>query len=415
MYAIIRYMNERLHVLIAGGGLSGLALAQGLRRRGISCAVYERDGDLRRRAGYRITMNGDGGGALERCLPADLYELYLRCSRNTPPRRLSVVIDDQCNERTTAPHLGPRNDGVRPHTAIDRLTLRQILGARLDGVIHCGAAVTGWERDGDRIRVTLSDGSTAEGDLLVGADGVNSVVRRGLLPEVEVIDTGVRGLGLFARTPLPPEIHAALPPILLDGFVIAADNRGVTLAMGAMDSRQPAEQAAAAVAPDVALDSVAPYMMLSGGLGPGTPIPAPDEWGPDTAARTHEQMVAAVEGWHPAMRGLVERIDPDTLFATHFKRLDPTPPWESSNVTVMGDAIHAMLPTFGMGGNTSLRDAAILAEQLDAARRGEQTVIEAVAAHEAAMREYVYPIMEMSADHDRFGGGGLRRETAETA
>jgi 2-polyprenyl-6-methoxyphenol hydroxylase-like FAD-dependent oxidoreductase len=402
-------------VLIAGGGLSGLCLAQGLTARGISCAVYERDPDLRRRTGYRITMNGDGGEALHRCLAPDLYELYLQCSRNTPPRRLSVVIDEQCHERTTAPHLGPPNDGERPHTAIDRLTLRQILGARLDDVIHCGAAVTGWDRAGDRVRVTLSDGSTAEGDVLVGADGVNSVVRRGLLPEVEVVDTGVRGLGLFARTPLTPEIHDALPSILLDGFVIAADGRGVTLALGAMDSRRPAEQAAADVAPDVALDPVEPYMMLSGGLEPGTPIPAPGEWGPDTAARVHEQMMAGVEGWHPALRGLVERIDRDTLFATHFKRLDPTPAWESSNVTVMGDAIHAMLPTFGMGGNTSLRDAAILAEQLAGAAHGERTIAEAVAIHEAAMREYVYPIMEMSADHDRFGGGGLRQPAAAAA
>ena len=50
-----------MHVVVAGGGLSGLCLAQGLTNAGISCAVYERDPDLTRRAGYRITMNGDGG------------------------------------------------------------------------------------------------------------------------------------------------------------------------------------------------------------------------------------------------------------------------------------------------------------------------------------------------------------------
>ena len=63
-----------------------------------------------------------------------------------------------------------------------------------------------------------------------------------------------------------------------------------------------------------------------------------------------------------------------------------------------------------MGGNTSLRDSGLLADGLARASRGELTVTEAVAGYEAAMREYVYPIMEMSADHDRFGGGGLRRE-----
>jgi 2-polyprenyl-6-methoxyphenol hydroxylase-like FAD-dependent oxidoreductase len=96
--------------------------------------------------------------------------------------------------------------------------------------------------------------------------------------------------------------------------------------------------------------------------------------------------------------------------ANQFKRLDPTPPWESSNVTLTGDAIHAMLPTFGMGGNTSLRDAAILTDRLAAVARGEAGLVPAIAGYEQAMRDYVYPIMEMSADHDRFGGGGLRGE-----
>jgi salicylate hydroxylase len=405
-------MIPLMHVLIAGGGLSGLCLAQGLRAAGVSCAVYERDPDLRRRTGYRITINGDGGQALQRCLAPDLYEVYLRCSRKTPRRAVSVVIDPQCQERTTAPHLGPPNEGERPHTAIDRLTLRQILGARLGDVIHCRAALAGWERDGEKVVVTLSDGSTAEGDVLVGADGVGSVVREGLLPQAEVVDTGVRGLGLFARTPLTPEIHDALPGILLDGFVIAADERGVTLAMGAMDPRQPPEQAAAEVTPDLDLDPVEPYMMLSGGIVPGTPIPPPGEWTADTPAQMHAHMVEAVGGWHPALRGLVERVDLSTLFATHFKRLEPTPAWPSSNVTVVGDAIHAMLPTFGMGGNTSLRDAAILSEQLAAVHGGALALPDAIGAYEEAMREYVYPIMEMSADHDRFGGGGLRREPA---
>jgi salicylate hydroxylase len=405
-------MIPRMHVLIAGGGLSGLCLAQGLTAAGVSCAVYERDPDLRRRTGYRITINGDGGQALQSCLAPDLYEVYLRCSRNTPRRAVSVVIDPQCQERTTAPHLGPPNEGERPHTAIDRLTLRQILGARLDAVIHCSAAVTGWERDGETVVVSLSDGSTARGDVLVGADGVGSVVRQGLLPQAEVVDTGVRGLGLFARTPLTPEIHDALPGILLDGFVIAADERGVTLAMGAMDPRQAPERAAAQVTPMLKLDPVEPYMMLSGGIVPGTPIPAPGEWTADTPAQMHAHMVDAVSDWHPALRGLVERVELSTLFATHFKRLEPTPAWPSSNVTVVGDAIHAMLPTFGMGGNTSLRDAAILSEQLAATDRGAVSLADGIGAYEEAMREYVYPIMEMSADHDRFGGGGLRREPA---
>src|SRR3954452_6021164 len=234
-----------MHVLIAGGGLAGLCLAQGLKRAGVSCAVYERDPEVRRQ-GYRITINGDGGNALQACLPDDLYELYLQASRNTPPRRMSVVVNSQAEELSAAPHFGAPNEGARPHTAIHRRTLRQILGARLGDAMQPAAKVVGFERDGNKVRLLLDDGSSAEGDVLIGADGVSSAVRRTLMPEVEVIDTGVRGLGVFARTPLPPEVHDALPEILLSGFVIAVDPAtGVTLAMGGMDPRRPPEEAAA--------------------------------------------------------------------------------------------------------------------------------------------------------------------------
>jgi 2-polyprenyl-6-methoxyphenol hydroxylase-like FAD-dependent oxidoreductase len=408
-------MARSLHVLIAGGGLAGLCLAQGLKRAGVSCAVYERDPEVRRQ-GYRITMNGDGGHALQACLPTDLYELYLQASRNTPPRRMSVVVDAQCNELSTAPHFGALNEGPRPHTAIHRRTLRQILGARLGDAMRPAAKVVGFEHDGDTVRLLLEDGSAAEGDVLVGADGVYSAIRATLMPEVEVIDTGVRGLGVFARTPLPPHIHETLPEILLSGFVVAVDPAtGVTLGMGAMDPRQAPDEAAAQIAPGVKLDPVPPYVMLTGGIRPGTPIPAPGEWTADTPRAVHAQMAEAVSGWHPAIRGLVERIELDTMFASNFMRLDPTPPWTPSNVTLVGDAIHAMLPTMGMGGNTSLRDAAVLADKLAAAQRGELALVDAIGAYEADMRAFAYPIMEMSADHDRFGGGGLRqKETAET-
>ncbi|HWI71159.1 MAG TPA: NAD(P)/FAD-dependent oxidoreductase [Baekduia sp.] len=398
-----------LHVLIAGGGVGGLCLAQGLRRAGVSCAVYERDPDGARRSGYRLTMNADGGDGLRACLPGDLYELYLDASRKTPPRQRAVVIDQHCEELSAAPHLGPPNDGPRPHTAIDRRTLRQLLLGRLGDVVRHETAVTGFEDRGDGVRVRLSDGTTADGDVLVAADGVGSAVRRQLMPDVEIIPADVGGLGLFARSPLTPEVLATLPDILLDGFVIARDAVGGLLAIGAYDPRVPVAEAAARRAPDVHLDPVDPYMMISGGVPPGTTIPQPGDWTEDTPREVHAGMLAVVADWHPALRGLVERIDLSTLFWFPFRRLDPTPPWPTTRVTLLGDAIHAMMPTRGQGANMALRDAGILAGRLAAAARGEQELLEAIAAYEAAMRDYAYPIMDLSEDHGRFGGGGLRQ------
>jgi 2-polyprenyl-6-methoxyphenol hydroxylase-like FAD-dependent oxidoreductase len=404
-------MSRSLHVLIAGGGLGGLCLAQGLQKAGHTCAVYERDGDLDRKAGYRLAMNADGGEALRRCLPDDLFELYLETSRRTPPRQLAVVIDDQLAELSSMPHLGPPNLGDRPHTAIHRKVLRQILLARLDGRVQLGRAAVGYHEHAGGVRLELDDGGSAEGDVLVGADGIRSAIRAQRLPAVEVIEAGIDGLGLYGRSALPPDVLATLPSVLLDGFVIATNKRGGMLAMGAYLPRTPIPEAVAALAPDVRVEPVEDYMMVSGSVTPGTRIPPPREWTGETPASLHAAMVDAVDGWHPALRGVVERIDRDTLFAISFGRLDPTPAWEPSRVTLLGDAIHAMLPTLGQGANMALRDAGLLAGKL---ADGAADPVAAIAAYEREMRDYVYPILRLSADHNRFGGGGLAAEPVES-
>ena len=121
----------------------------------------------------------------------------------------------------------------------------------------------------------------------------------------------------------------------------------------------------------------------------------------------HATMVATVAGWHPAIHRLVESIDPATLFSHPFRRLDPIPPWPTSRVTCVGDAIHAMLPTLGKGANMAMRNAAALRDQLVAAARDERPLLEAIAAYEADMRAATFPLMEVAADHGNFGGGGL--------
>src|SRR5262245_53838122 len=109
-------VTRPLHVLIAGGGLSGLAVAHGLLRDGHTVEVFERDPDLNRKQGYYLHMNPFGGEALRALLPADLFELYLETSRTTYERMQSIVLNDQFEELSSQPHLGPPNPGPRPHT-----------------------------------------------------------------------------------------------------------------------------------------------------------------------------------------------------------------------------------------------------------------------------------------------------------
>ncbi|WP_215449571.1 NAD(P)/FAD-dependent oxidoreductase [Streptomyces sp. ATCC 21386] len=384
------------HVLIAGGGIGGLCLAQGLRRAGISCTVYESAPGIGR-AGYRLHMNGAGGRALQQCLPDNLFELYMQTSRETPRREVMVMLDHQARELGARPHIGPPNDPRRPHTAVNRRTLRQIIGLGLEDIVRYDSTVTGFETDGEKVRVLLDDGTSETGDVLVGADGINSVVRGQLLPEVPVVDTGTRGL--YSTAPLTDDLAANLPEALFDGFAIAAEPNGAMFAYGVYRPRRPVAEAVAELAPGAAVDPVDPYIMVNLALLPGSPFAtgAPDLWH-SSAETLHALMRTAVRGWNPALADLVEHVDASTIFPVSMRHLQAADPWPAGRVTLLGDAIHAMPPSFGSGANTALRDAAALTRALELAAHGDTPVAAAVAEYETEMRAEVFPILRASAD-----------------
>jgi 2-polyprenyl-6-methoxyphenol hydroxylase-like FAD-dependent oxidoreductase len=73
--SIVRAVPAPLHVLIIGGGIGGLTLAQGLKKSGANVAVYERDRTMTDRVqGYRVHINPAGSLALHECLPPQLFE-----------------------------------------------------------------------------------------------------------------------------------------------------------------------------------------------------------------------------------------------------------------------------------------------------------------------------------------------------
>lgn len=380
-------MNHDQHVLIAGAGIGGLCLAQGLRRAGIRCSVYERSPDLAW-GGYILHMTADGGDALRRCLPEDLYRLYVATSRRSPRRDLVVLLDHLGNEVGTVPHFGPPNDPVTPHTSVHRRTLCQILLAGITDIVHFGRTVTGYRHDGDEMVLEFADGGSARGTTVVGADGINSVIRRQLLPEVKVIP--LVDHVLLTQAPLTSKLAAALLPEFQDSFIMIRDTLGTHLATGLFQPRSNVVEAAARIAPELILDPVDDYVavaleLTSPELGEIDFFNPPKEF-------LHSLMRKAVVDWHPRLRDLIHGVSPASIIPRTIRMLSPADAWPTGSVTLLGDAIHAMSPTYGQGANSALYDAAELVDALTADRPPR----ESVAQYEVNMRARTFPLLERS-------------------
>jgi L-ascorbate metabolism protein UlaG (beta-lactamase superfamily) len=173
------------HVLIIGGGLGGLCLAQGLKKSGFSVAVYERESSAQfRNQGYRISIKQEGSQALRDCLPERLFQLCVATALKTATRL--VLLDQELHLQfaRSLPH-SPIPDGSG--FGVNRLMLREILLADLEDVVHFGKTCERFDQvDGGQVRASFADGTTATGDLLVGADGTHSVIRALIAPDARI-------------------------------------------------------------------------------------------------------------------------------------------------------------------------------------------------------------------------------------
>ena len=328
-------------VLIAGAGIGGLALANGLRKAGIAVEVFEREPSIFARGpGYRINMRPDGGQALLDCLPANLGQLYLATSnRHSRPR--IAGYDHHLRELFTTELPAPP-DPDRSHTSVDRLLLRQILLAGVADSVRFGRQVLGATQDEHGVEVHFADGGSARGDVLVAADGAQSVLRRQFLPEAEILDLPVRCV--WAKTRIPDGPADWVPDAVRNRYSGVFGPHGDQLMIGIFQPRQPIPAAVAQFAPHARITPIEDYLMWVY-MGEG-------------------ELPDAVAGWHPSLRRLVEQVDPGTVLPVGIRVAGSIPVWQPSRITYLGDAIHVMSPAGGSGANTALRDAADLAAAL---------------------------------------------------
>ncbi|HEX5406512.1 MAG TPA: FAD-dependent monooxygenase [Pseudonocardiaceae bacterium] len=270
----------------------------------------------------------------------------------------------------TAP---PRDEGL----LFDRDVLRRLLLAGLADRVHFGRKLDSHtELPDGTVRADFADNTQRTADLLVGADGMGSTVRRQLPPDVRIADLGVHGA--IGRTTMT-ECFAALVPGW-STMVISGDLR---LFLGKMPFRRLPREAAAELAPDVTLPPTTSYlrwvMLLPDGHA-GLEIGA----APEAALGAVRDIV---RDWHPELRALIAHAAPDNSGVGPLRIGPRIEPWPTRAVTLLGDAAHPM-PPGGIGANLALRDARLLSQTMNTTLASGGALLPALSDYERQMCDY---------------------------
>ena len=383
-----------LSVMVIGGGIGGLCLAQGLKKAGVKVAVYERDETPGSRVqGFRVHIDPQGSRALHECLPPELWMVF--DGTGGAFSQGFTMMTEQLREllHISGHDDGSTNEPVARHRSVSRMTLRLILLKGLEGMVHFNKRFVRYEETAGRYVAHFQDGTTAEADVLVAADGVNSRVRQQYLPHAEPVDTGVIAVG--GKIPLTDGALALLPPRLLDGPLIAMPPEECSLFMAVWKREAGGERYLRLLGIEESVPAEEDYVVLAVGA-------RREYFGFRSEPMTmrgdelKETIRRKVVNWHPSLRKLVELMDEKQIGPVRIRTSKPVEAWPTTGVTLLGDAIHSMTPYRGIGANIALKDAALLCTKLTEAARGEKPALTAIAEYEAAMREYGFAAVAAS-------------------
>ncbi|TCO65174.1 FAD-dependent oxidoreductase [Actinocrispum wychmicini] len=392
-----------MHVMIIGAGTGGLALAQRLTAAGIEVSVFERD--LTRTDGlfgYRVGISPDGSRALHSCLPPPLFETFKRTAAISP--RYTNFITEKMGELFVAggPEdadiLGPV-DPEFTERSVSRMTLRQILLTGLEDVVRFDKKFERYTQNPDgTVTAYFADGSSATGDVLVGADGTGSRVRKQFLPHAKLVETDL--FGVTGKLPLTDEVRALLPPKMLRGVTMAFAPKGISTIFHVMEfewQRGETDPELVRAWPGLTFDNTRDYVMW--GFGSHRRLLPPnfmDMSGPEL----HRLVLDRTRTWAPVLRRLFLLADATSCFPLNIRTSEPVDPWPSTNITLIGDAIHTMTPGLGVGANTALRDAELLGDNLV-----RMAALAGIADYERQMHGYAWEAVVKS--RERFDGNSI--------
>ncbi|WP_083931719.1 FAD-dependent monooxygenase [Nocardiopsis salina] len=329
-----------MHIAVVGAGIAGLTLGAALSRSGIRCRIYEQAPRLSAvGAGIQLAPNA----------VHPLQRLGLTEHLRAVGTAVQAIERRQWNDGhvVSRTRLGAECQDLfgAPYYTLHRADLhRGLLELLPRGTVSLGAALTAAVEHNRGVTLRFDDGSTAEADMVVGADGIRSKVRTALIddtpePAGRNIYRGLVDASRFPGLVAEPKVRLWL-------------GRGQHVVCYPVSAGRSISFAATM---------------------PGDRCSA-ESW---SATGNAEDLRSAYRGWDAELSAVLDTVDEVGLWSLHDRA--PISRWSSARTTLIGDAAHPMLPFMAQGANQAIEDAVVLAACL---RQNRDR------APEAALRRY---------------------------
>ena len=356
--------GTRLSIAIVGAGMGGLAAASTLRQAGIDVHVYEQAQRFGRiGAGIQMLPNSSRvlrGIGVEQKLRGTAFEPYSHLNR----------IWDTGEVKRELPM--PESLYGAPFLCMHRADLHEALYAVLPPeIVHLNKKLVGLDQVRGQVMLSFADGTKAQADAVIGADGVHSLVREIVVgPDAPLHKGRIAYRAVFDSSLMNGEIKPSRTKWW-------GPDRHIVIYYTRKDRSQL-------------------YFVTS--------VPEPAEWMTKeswSAKGDVKELRAAYEGFHPEVRMVLDAC-PDCHKWAILER-EPLPRWSDGRVALLGDACHPMTPYMAQGAATSIEDAAVLARCLKA--MGNDDIEGAFRLYEANRKPRTSRIQAISSANTWMSGG----------
>lgn len=343
---------KNVKVAVVGAGYAGAAAAKALSLLGADVDVYEQATAVREvGAGIGLrpaTMDrfrqwGIFDAIAKVSSPSDYFEILTATGEHIMRDEWPGVHDYLPPTRT---HLIHRGD------FIDAL-----LGVLPADMVHLGHKLETVEDRGDRAALTFANGATVEADLVIGADGIKSVVRRRLFGDRGPVFSGEHA---YRAVISADDAHG----MVVDDNLRMYIGRGTKVYLLPLRHRNQVSFDITALCPD-------------------------DTWAPHV---TKDDIVATVADFDERIVSIARGLDMDSVNVRAVYDIDPVETWHTDSVVLVGDAAHSMLHHQGQGANSAIQDGGALADAL----RDAGSIREALASYQAARKPVTDELQRIS-------------------